>query len=108
MLSPEPGAPGLQRRDDLAEIVADHAEAHVLRELLDDPAQRVLRVLRHGVSLVQDHQLEALVEDGARGGEVEDLAADHVDAAVVGRVQLKYLGKGRRTVITSMYVTSRI
>ena len=32
---PEPGAPGLQRRDDLADVVADQAEARIASVLLD-------------------------------------------------------------------------
>ncbi len=33
---PKPGAPGLQRRDDLADVVADQAEARIAGVLLDD------------------------------------------------------------------------
>ena len=52
-------------------------------------SERVLRVLRHGVCLVENNDLEARFEDGARGGERVHLVADDADAAVVGGVQLK-------------------
>ena len=36
------------------------------------------------------HQFESRVKDGPGAGEVEDLASDDVDAAVVTRVQLQH------------------
>ncbi len=49
--------PGLEGRNDLAQIVADETEANILRELLHDAAQGVLRIVRHRVRLVQYNQL---------------------------------------------------
>ena len=53
----EPGASGLESGDDLAEVVADHAEPHIVRELLNDASQGVLSVISHGICLVEDDQL---------------------------------------------------
>ena len=58
---PEPGAAALQGGDDLAQVVADHAEPHVVGELLYDSPQGVLGVIRHRVRLVQDDQFVAAV-----------------------------------------------
>ena len=56
---PEPRAAALQGRDDLAQVVADHAEPHVVGELLYDSPQCILGVIRHRVCLVQDDQFVA-------------------------------------------------
>lgn len=53
-------------------------------------SQRILRIVRHRVGLVQNDQLEAAAEDRARRRKVQDLAAHDVDAAIVGRIQLQH------------------
>ena len=58
---PEPGAAALEGGDDLAQVVADHAEPHVVRELLYDSSQGILGIIRHGVGLVQDDQFVTAV-----------------------------------------------
>ena len=89
----EAGATGLEGRDDLGHVVADEAEAGVLGVLLDDAAEGELGVVGHGIGLVEDDELDALVEELAGAGELLDLVADDVDAAGVGGVELE--GHGR-------------
>ena len=69
----EAGASRLEGGDDFREVVADEAEASVLRIFLDNPPEGVLSVGCHSVSLVEDHQLEAWVGGwkGGGGGEEE-------------------------------------
>ena len=50
----EPSAARLERRRDLRDVVADHAEPGILRVLLDDTAERGLRVVGHGIGLKRD------------------------------------------------------
>ena len=50
-------------------------------------------VVGHGIGLVEDDELDALVEELAGAGELLDLVADDVDAAGVGGVELE--GHGR-------------
>ena len=54
----EARAARLQRGDDLVDVITDHAEARVLRVLLDYSAEGELRIVRHGIRLVEDHQLD--------------------------------------------------
>jgi hypothetical protein len=76
---------------DLADVVADDAEADVARVLLDDTPERGLRGLSHRVCLVEHDELEAAREERARLREVLDLQAHDVDTTVVRRVQLRCL-----------------
>ena len=78
----EAGATGLERGDDLGHVVADEAESGVLGVLLDDAAEGELRVVGHGVGLVEDDEL-------AGASELLDLVADDVDATGVGGVELE-------------------
>ena len=82
-------AAALDGGDDLVDVVADDAEADVLRVLLDDAAERGLCRRRHHVGLIEDDELVALGEQRAGLGEVLDLLAHDVDPAVVRRVQLQ-------------------
>ena len=54
----EPRTPTLDGRRDLANIVADDAEADVARVLLDDATESGLGSLGHHVGLVEDDELE--------------------------------------------------
>lgn len=85
----EAGATGLEGGDDLGHVVADEAEPGVLGVLLDDAAEGELCVVGHGVGLVEDDELDALVEELAGAGELLDLVADDVDATSVGGVELE-------------------
>ena len=85
----EAGATGLEGGDDLGHVVADEAEPGVLGVLLDDAAEGELRVVGHGVGLVEDDELDALVEELAGASELLDLVADDVDASGVGGVELE-------------------
>ena len=85
---PEAGAPTLDGGHDLVHVVADDAEPHVLRVLLDDATERCLCRGRHHVRLVEDDELVALGEERPRLGEVLDLLADDVDTTIVRRIQL--------------------
>jgi hypothetical protein len=76
---------------DLADVVADDAEADVARVLLDDTPERSLCGLCHRVCLIEYDELEAAREERARLREVLDLQAHDVDTTVVGRVQLRGL-----------------
>jgi hypothetical protein len=87
----EARAAALDSGCDLADVVADDAEADVARVLLDDAPERSLCGLRHRVRLVEHDKLEAAREERARLCEVLDLQAHDVDPAVVGRVQLRGL-----------------
>lgn len=51
------GASGLKGGNDLAEIIADHAEPHVVSEFLNDSSQGVLSIICHRISLVKNDQL---------------------------------------------------
>eukprot|EP00166_Cyanidium_caldarium_P002904 ctg_282.g110 len=88
-------APRLYRRDDLVGVVAHDTETSVGGVLFHHPPQRRLRHRRHGIGLVQHDQLDRWPggEDAARRGESLDLLAHHVDAALVGRVQLQHHGR---------------
>mmetsp|Transcript_6022 Transcript_6022/g.17226 ORF Transcript_6022/g.17226 Transcript_6022/m.17226 type:complete len:403 (+) Transcript_6022:22-1230(+) len=95
-LEAELGASGVQRLDDLGDVIADDDEAGHVHELLHDAAQGRLRVVRHGVGLVQNHHSELGLGAGqarlrrANGQLCEglDLLAHGMDAAVVGGVEL--------------------
>ena len=68
----------------------DEAEARVLVVVLDDAPQRELRLVRHVVRLVEDHELRVLRrEELLRRGKGADLLPHDVDAALVRRVQLQ-------------------
>lgn len=86
------GAAGLQRGDDLGEVVADEAEARVLGELLNHSPQGVLCVLCHGISFIQDDELEAFLEDGPGAGKAQDGPSHDIDAAVIRCIQLQHHG----------------
>ena len=87
---PEPSTPGLKGGNDLGQVVADQAEPDIVCELFNDASESVLGVGGHGVGFIQNDQLEARVEDGSCGGEVEDLATNHSNATVVRGVQLQH------------------
>ena len=57
-LEPELGTPGRQGFDDPADVVADEAELGGAALLLHRSSQRGLSVPGHGVSLVEDDDLE--------------------------------------------------
>ena len=82
-LSPEPRAPALKRRYDLAHIVADQAEPRVPAVLLYDPPQRELGVVCHGVALVEEDQLGAGGEELTGSGKLTDLVTDNVNSTLV-------------------------
>ena len=90
---PEARTTALDSGNALVDVVADDAEADVLRVLLDDAAERGLRGGGHHVGFVEDDELVAFGEECASLGKVLDLLADDFDAAVVGRVEL---ANGRR------------
>ena len=77
---PEARTATLDGGDDLVDVVADDAEADVLRILLDDAPERGLRGGGHHVGFVEDDELVAFGEERARLGEVLDLLADDFDA----------------------------
>jgi len=87
---PEHGASGLDGFDDLLAVVAGQGEAGRVRVNFHGPPESLLRAVRHAVRLVQD---DDFVSAGGQGnlllGEHFDLVAHHVDASVVGRVQLQ-------------------
>lgn len=90
-----------QRGAELVGVVGNDAEARVGRVLFHDAAQRHLRRVGHGVCFVEDDELEAghggcarrlgaaHAEDLLGAGKGLDLLAHHVDAAVVGGVELE-------------------
>ena len=85
------------KTDILSDVVADDAEARVLGVGLDDPPQGGLRVVGHGVGFVEDADLDGrdlLLRVGIQGdlalGELLDLLAHDVDAALVRGVQLDH------------------
>lgn len=86
---PEPRTPTLNRRYNLIHIITDNAEPDVLRVLLDDASEGGLGGGGHHVGFVEDDEFEAFGEEGAGFGELFDLFADDVDAAVVGGVELE-------------------
>lgn len=95
----EARAAAQQRGAELVRVIGNDAEARVGRVLFHDAAQRHLRRVGHGVGLVEDNQLvprhgcfgaAAHAEDLLGGGKRLDLLAHHVDAAVVGRVELQH------------------
>mmetsp|Transcript_11711 Transcript_11711/g.47286 ORF Transcript_11711/g.47286 Transcript_11711/m.47286 type:complete len:411 (-) Transcript_11711:24-1256(-) len=91
------GAPRGERLDDARDVVADEAEARHVRVGLHGAAQRALRVLGHGVGLVENDDLERrrrvarvrLRADRALR-EGLDLLANHLDAALVRGVHLEH------------------
>ncbi len=85
---PEDGTPGLDGVDDLAGVVTREDEPDVVRELLHRPAQGRLGVAGEGVGLVEEDDA-VLVAAERRAGEALDSLAHHVDAALVGSVELE-------------------
>lgn len=81
-------------------IVGDDAESGVDCVFLHDATQRHLGRIRHGISLVEDNELEAghgvgfgrraHGEDLLRARKRLDLLADHVNATVVRGVELQH------------------
>ena len=106
---PEPGAAALEGGDDLAQVVADHTEPHVVSELLYDSPQCILGIIRHRVGLVQNDQFVAAeitdfhlkdsrasspsglpFEHCSGGSKVHDLPPHDANTAVVTGVQLQH------------------
>mmetsp|Transcript_122564 Transcript_122564/g.291369 ORF Transcript_122564/g.291369 Transcript_122564/m.291369 type:complete len:257 (-) Transcript_122564:289-1059(-) len=69
-LKPELGASRMQGLDDLGHIIANDDEARDMHELLHDPSQSCLSIMRHGIGFVQNDDPEARFRLG------EALAAD--------------------------------
>ena len=85
------GASRLNRLDNLLRIVAGQTEASRARVDLHYASQRLLSTVGHAVRLVQyDDLVLAFLERHLFLGKHLDLVADHVDAAVVGRVHLEH------------------
>lgn len=108
-LEPELATPARERLDDARDVVAHEAKPRDAAVLLHRPAQRGLRVLRHAVRLIQDHDLEGGtgvflavfgVDFGGlrklRACKVLDLLADNVNASLVGGVELEDAGAVQR------------
>mmetsp|Transcript_62456 Transcript_62456/g.179155 ORF Transcript_62456/g.179155 Transcript_62456/m.179155 type:complete len:263 (+) Transcript_62456:454-1242(+) len=91
---PQFSAPRLQRRDDLAAVVADQDESRVGSILLNHPPERELGRVGHVVRLVQDDEFRVprrspCAEQLLDAHEGLDLISDHVDASGVGGVELQ-------------------
>lgn len=91
-----------ERVDDAGDIVADEAKAGDFAVRLHGTAQGALGILRHGVGLVEDDDLEGragilVLVRGRRvgqlhAGEILDLFANDGDAAFVGGVEFEDAG----------------
>lgn len=80
---PKPRTATLNRRHDLIHIITNNAEANVLRILFDNATEGGLGGGGHHVCFVKDDEFVAFGEEGACFGELFDLFADDIDAAVV-------------------------
>ena len=49
----------------------------------------VLCVVRHGIRLVQNDQLESRAENGPSAGKTEDLASHDANTSVIGGIELQ-------------------
>ncbi|EEQ41586.1 hypothetical protein CLUG_05715 [Clavispora lusitaniae ATCC 42720] len=96
----ELGAPQRQRVDDARDVVANQAETRHARVVFHGAPQRRLRIVGHGVGLVQDDDLvrrtRVLAQVLGRRvrhrepGKVFDLSAHYQNASFVRRVELKH------------------
>ena len=93
---PELDASRSERVNDLADVVANDAEACRVAVCLDYAPQRSLCVIGHGVSLVEDHELELrhIASVGMPSNlalcELLHLLSHHYDAALITGVELKH------------------
>ena len=89
-----------QRRAQLVRVVGNDAKPRIRCILFHDSSQRHLRRVGHGICLIQDNELEpghrarlgrcTYCENLFGAGECLDLLADHVDASVIGGIELKH------------------
>ena len=84
----EPCTTTLDSGGDLIDIVADDAEADVLRVLFNDPAECCLGLLGHHVGLVENNELKSFGEKCPCFRELFDLLSHDVNTTIVGSVQL--------------------
>jgi len=81
--------------DNLADVIANDAEARCGAVRLNNTSKGCLRIDRHRVCLVEDHKLELgdVATVGVSGdfalGKLLDLLSDNGDAALITSVQLK-------------------
>jgi len=73
---------------DLADVIAYQTKADTARVILQEVSQRLLRILRHVVDLVQNNELHPVVEEWFRVHKETDLVANYVDASLVGCIQV--------------------
>jgi hypothetical protein len=64
LIKPKPYELVLESLVDLADVIADQAEAHIARVILQEITERLLGVLRHVIDLIEDNKLHAVVEEG--------------------------------------------
>jgi hypothetical protein len=64
LIEPKPYELVLESLVDLADVIADQAEAHIARVILQEITERLLGVLRHVIDLIEDNKLHAIVEEG--------------------------------------------
>jgi len=85
-----------KRVNDLANVVADYAEARRLRVCLNYATQGRLSVVRHGVGLVEHDHLKGrnIAAAGVLSqlflGELFHLVADDLDSTLIRGVQLEH------------------
>ena len=87
----EPRTPALHRGYNLANVVADDAESHILGVLLNHATQSGLCGCRHHVRLIEDDELVAFSKEGACLSKLLDLSANNVDASIIGCIKLSLL-----------------
>jgi hypothetical protein len=79
----------LQRRIYLAYIITNQAEAHTLcRRRKQQFLQRLLRILRHIIHLVQNDEFHADIKEVLSPHELVNLVAYNIDTALVRGIQM--------------------